>query len=66
MMVSWNSDCKGAKFLDKKAIQSDYWTTKFVKELILNDRGTETDDCASPQRWDRLSEDSGRIGYSTG
>lgn len=40
MMVSWNSDCQGTKFLDKKAIQSDYWTTKFVKELILDDKGT--------------------------
>lgn len=32
----------------------------------MNDRGTATDDRASLQRWDWLSEDSSRIGYSTG
>lgn len=40
----------GGLLLDKLVVQSDYWTTKFVKELILNDRETETDDRASLQR----------------
>lgn len=53
--------CIRGKLLDNTAIQSDYWTTKFVKELILNDRGTETDDRAPAQCWNWLSEDTEEI-----
>lgn len=34
-------------FLDKLAIQSNYWITRFVEELMVNDVGTEVNNCAS-------------------
>lgn len=37
----------GGLLLNKLVVQSDYWTTKFVKELILN---AETDNRVSLQR----------------
>lgn len=66
MTASWNFDCRDGKFLDKLAIQSDYWTTKFVKELISDDKRTAANNRASSEHGIRLPENRNRIRSSKG
>lgn len=66
MTVSWNFDCRDGNFLDKLAIQSDYWTTKFVKELISDDKRTAANNLASSEHGIGLPENRNRIRSSKG